>query len=79
MRPMPASAATGSTTRWVLTALAIIALFIALWIIRGVLLLTLASVILVLLFSMPAQFFVRRGIKRVPATILRGAAGGAAV
>lgn len=70
MRPMSASAAGGSTTRWVLSALAIIAVFIALWIIRGILLLTLASVILVLLFSMPTRFFMRRGIKRVPATIL---------
>ena len=70
MRPMSATAANGSTTRWVLTALAIIALLIAFWIIRGILLLTLASIILVLLFSMPTRFFMRRGIKRVPATIL---------
>lgn len=70
MRPMSATAANGSTTRWVLSALAIIAVLVALWIIRGVLLLTLASIILVLLFSMPTRFFMRRGIKRVPATIL---------
>ncbi len=70
MRPMSATAANGSTTRWVLTALAIVALLVALWIIRGVLLLTLAAIILVLLFSMPTRFFMRRGIKRVPATII---------
>lgn len=70
MRPMSASAANGSTTRWVLTAIAIVILLVALWIIRGILLLTLASVILVLLFSMPTRFFMRRGIKRVPATLM---------
>ena len=70
MRPMSAGTANSSTTRWVLTALAVVALLVALWIIRGILLLTLASVILVLLFSMPTNFFMKRGIKRVPATIL---------
>lgn len=70
MRPMSANAANGSTTRWVLIAIAVVLLLVALWSIRGILLLTLASVILVLLFSMPTRFFMRRGIKRVPATIL---------
>lgn len=70
MRPMSAHTANGNTTRWVLTAFAVIILLVALWLIRGILLLTLASIILVVLFTMPTRFFMRRGIKRVPATIL---------
>jgi len=67
---MSANTANGNTTRWVLTAVAVVILLVGLWFIRAVLLLTLASIILVVLFTMPTRFFMRRGIKRVPATIL---------
>lgn len=70
MHPMSSNAAYGNTTRWVLVALAIIIVLVALWLIRGILLLALASIILVVLFTMPTRFFIRRGIRRVPATIL---------
>ncbi len=70
MRQMPSNVVGGSTTRWVLTAFVVVVLMIALWLIRGILLLTLASIILVVLFSMPSRVFIRRGMKRTPATIL---------
>lgn len=59
-----------TTTRYILTALVIIMLLLAAWFIRGILMLTLASVILVTLFSMPIRFFMRRGISRAVASIL---------
>jgi predicted PurR-regulated permease PerM len=70
MRQMSSNSANMSTTRWVLTAVIVVILLFSMWLIRGVLLLMLASIILVVLFSMPTRFFIRRGIKRVPATIL---------
>ena len=70
MRQVPSNIANGSTTRWVLTAVVVIVILIALWLIRGILLLALASIILVVLFSMPTRFFIKRGMKRAPATIL---------
>ena len=60
----------GSTTRWVLTAVLIIALLVGAWIVRGILLLTLGSVILVVLFTMPIRFLVRRGVGRRLATLI---------
>jgi predicted PurR-regulated permease PerM len=59
-----------STTRWVLIAVAVIVLLIAAWFIRGILMLTLASVILVVLFTMPIRFFMRLGIPRAVAALL---------
>lgn len=59
-----------ATTRWVLVAVVVIVLLIAAWVVRGVLLLTLASVILVVLFTMPIHFFMRLGIPRSLATLL---------
>jgi predicted PurR-regulated permease PerM len=59
-----------STTRWVLIAIAVIVLLIAAWFIRGILMLTLASVILVVLFTMPIRFFMRLGIPRSLAALL---------
>jgi predicted PurR-regulated permease PerM len=70
MQPLASSSAYSVTTRWVLIAVLIIALLAAAWFIRGILLLTLASVILVVLFTMPIRVLVRRGMQRVPATIL---------
>lgn len=59
-----------STTRYVLTALVITLLLVAAWFIRGILLLTLSSIILVTMFSMPIRFLMRRGVSRGVATIL---------
>lgn len=70
MQPLVSSSAYGVTTRWVLTAVLVVTLLAAAWFIRGILLLTLASVILVVLFTMPIRVLVRRGMQRVPATIL---------
>ena len=69
--PSLASGVTYSaTTRWVLVAVVVVGLLIAAWIIRGILLLTLASVILVVLFTMPIHFFMRLGIPRSLAALL---------
>jgi predicted PurR-regulated permease PerM len=54
----------------VLIAIIIVVLLVAAWAIRGILLLTLASVILVVLFTMPIRFLIRRGMRRGPAIIL---------
>jgi predicted PurR-regulated permease PerM len=70
MRSLTSSSAGGATTRWVLIAVIVVALLIAAWFIRGILLLTLASVILVVLFTMPIHFFMRLGIPRSLATWL---------
>lgn len=59
-----------SVTRWVLTALAVVIFLAAAWIVRGVLMLTLASVILVVLFTMPIRFLIHRGVSRGLSTIL---------
>lgn len=60
----------GATTRWVLVAILVVVLLVAAWVIRGILLLALSSVILVVLFTMPIRFLTRRGMRRVPAIIL---------
>ena len=70
MPPFSAGSTYGATTRYVLTAIIVIVLLLAAWVIRGILLLTLASVILVVLFTIPIRFLVRRGVRRVPAIIL---------
>lgn len=59
-----------STTRWVLVAVIVVLLLVAAWLIRGILLLTLASVILVVLFTAPIRFFIRHGVPRSVATLL---------
>jgi predicted PurR-regulated permease PerM len=53
-----------------LTAVLIIALLVAAWMIRGILMLTLGSIILVVLITMPIRYLVRRGMQRTLATIL---------
>jgi predicted PurR-regulated permease PerM len=70
MPPLSSSSTYSATTRWVLIAVVIVGLLIAAWVIRGILLLTLASVILVVLFTMPVRFLVRRGMRRGPAIFL---------
>jgi predicted PurR-regulated permease PerM len=70
MPQLSANSTFGATTRWVLIAILVIILLVAAWVIRGILLLTLASVILVVLFTMPIRFLMRRGMRRGPAIIL---------
>lgn len=68
-RLLPDSTA-GQITRWVLIALVSIILLLALWEVHATLLLVLASIILVVLFTMPIRFLMRRGMKRTLATII---------
>jgi predicted PurR-regulated permease PerM len=67
---MTSSNASGATARWVLTAITITVLLVAAWIVRGILLLTLASVLLVVVFTMPIRFFMRLGMPRWLASLL---------
>ncbi|PJF26243.1 MAG: hypothetical protein CUN53_08690, partial [Phototrophicales bacterium] len=53
-----------------MTAVLIIGLLVGAWIVRGILLLALASVILVVLITMPTRPLVRRGVDRRLATII---------
>lgn len=69
LAPSPNSAY-GAATRWVLIAFAVVLLVIAAWVIRGILMLTLASVILVVLFTMPVRFFMRLGVPRPVGALL---------
>ncbi len=59
-----------SPARVVVTAIVIVALALAIWEVHNTLLLVLASIILVVLFTMPIRFFVRRGMRRTPATLI---------
>jgi predicted PurR-regulated permease PerM len=70
MTPTRLNSAYGATTRWVLVAVLVILLLVAAWLIRGILMLTLASVILVVLFTAPIRFFIRHGVPRSLATLL---------
>lgn len=70
MGSLSASSAFGATTRWVLTAVVVIIVLASMWYIRGILLLTLASIILVILFTMPARLLARWGVGRQLATML---------
>ena len=70
MHQVSPNTAYSSVTRWVLTALAVIILLVAAWIVRGILMLTLASVILVVMFTMPIRLMIKRGVPRSLATIL---------
>jgi predicted PurR-regulated permease PerM len=70
MNQLSSNSAYNQTTRWVLTAIVIIIILAALWLIRGILLLMLASVILVVLFTMPVAFLMRRGLGRTTATLI---------
>lgn len=58
------------TTRWVLVAVFVVILLVAIWLSRSIILLALAAIILVVLITMPIRFLVRRGMKRSLATII---------
>jgi predicted PurR-regulated permease PerM len=58
-----------SVTRWLLSAAVVVILLLAIWEVHSTLLLVLSSVILVVLFTMPIRFFVRRGVGRTVATL----------
>jgi predicted PurR-regulated permease PerM len=62
--------APNSVTRWLLSAAVVVILLLAIWEVHSTLLLVLSSVILVVLFTMPIRFFVRRGMGRTLATLL---------
>ncbi len=70
MPSLSVNSTNGATTRWVLVAVVVVILLVAAWIIRGILMLTLASVILVVLFTTPIRFFMRHGVPRPLATLL---------
>ncbi|MBW7879731.1 MAG: AI-2E family transporter [Anaerolineae bacterium] len=56
--------------RWVLIAAGVAITFATLWAIRSILLLTLASVVLVVLVTMPVRFLARYNVRRGPAIAL---------
>lgn len=55
------------TTRWVLIAILVVVLLIVFWVIRSILLLTFASVVLVVFFSIPIRFLARFNVSRTTA------------
>jgi predicted PurR-regulated permease PerM len=59
-----------SILKWVLSPILAVILLLAVWEVHTTLLLVLASIILVVLFTMPIRFLVRHGIRRTPATII---------
>jgi predicted PurR-regulated permease PerM len=70
MSHLNANFVAGQTTRWVLTAVIIVVLLLAFWVIAPILLLTLTSVLLVVLFTTPIRFLTRRGVNKGLATAL---------
>ncbi len=58
----------GQITRWVLVAVVAVILLLAIWEVHATLLLVLASIILVVLFTMPIRFLMKYGVRRTPAT-----------
>lgn len=59
-----------SPMRYVLATIVIAALLVALWLVRGILMLALASIIIVILLDMPIYYLVRRGLNRGLATLI---------
>jgi len=59
-----------SVMRWLLSTAVIIILLLAIWEVHNTLLLVLSAIILVVLFTMPIRFLVRRGMGRTPATLI---------
>jgi predicted PurR-regulated permease PerM len=53
--------------RWVIIAVSVVVTLTVLWAIRSILLLTLASVILVVFFTLPVRFLARYNVRRGPA------------
>jgi predicted PurR-regulated permease PerM len=66
----PLKYVSNSVLRWVLTPIVTIILLLAVWEVHSTLLLVLASIILVVLFTMPIRFLVRHGVNRTPATMI---------
>ncbi|MBC8098262.1 MAG: AI-2E family transporter [Armatimonadetes bacterium] len=58
------------TTRWVLIAIAVVVILAAMWAVRSILLLTFASVVLVVFFTIPVRFLARFGVRRPTAMIV---------
>ena len=56
--------------RWVLTPIVAVILILAVWEVHNILLLVLASIILVVLLTMPIRLLVRLGFRRTPAAII---------
>ena len=59
-----------SPMRYVLATIVIAVLLVAMWLVRGVLMLALASIIIVVLLDMPIYYLVRRGLNRGLATLI---------
>jgi predicted PurR-regulated permease PerM len=70
MRLLASNSVPQQTTRWVIIAVIVIILLLAVWEVHTTLLLVFASIILVVLFTMPIRFLVRRGMNRGPATLM---------
>jgi len=68
--PEPNPNPNAAPTRWVLIIVTILIMLVALWTIRSILLLTLASVILVVLFTIPMRFLARHRVRRNPSIVL---------
>jgi predicted PurR-regulated permease PerM len=59
-----------SPMRWLLSGAVLIILLLAVWEVHNTLLLVLSAIILVVLFTMPIRFLVRRGMRRSLATLI---------
>ena len=59
-----------SSTNRLVVPFILIAIAVAIWIIRSILLLVFASIILVVFFTMPVRFLGRYGIRRTPAILI---------
>jgi predicted PurR-regulated permease PerM len=64
------SATPGTITRWALLAVIATLIILAMWSLRGILLLFLAAVILAVVFSLPVRFLQRHGVSKRVATVL---------
>jgi len=60
----------GQTTRWVLIAFLVLILFVAVWLVRDIMMLTLSAVIFALLITAPVRIFVQYGMRRSIAVLL---------
>lgn len=60
----------GQTTQWVLIALIVVIIFVAVWLVRDIVMLALTAVIFAVLLTSPVRFFVKRGMKRPFAVVL---------
>ncbi len=67
---MPDKDVAAQTTRWVLIAILVTIILVALWAVRSILLLLLTSIVIVVLITTPVRFMTRRGIRRGLATLI---------